>query len=821
MAMLTIFSGSRTWRAAALAVLLAATTAGPALAQDDGDPIDPPERVARLSFLGGAVSFQPAGGNEWVQASLNRPLMTGDLLHTDRNARTELQLGGATARIDDRTSINLLNLNNDFAQFELSEGVLSLSVRSLAQGQSYEVDTPTLAFVTTLPGRYRIDIAPDGSSTMVTVFDGGAEVYGENNASYRVRAGNSYRFHDSALRDYEVLDLPRADDFDNWVASRDRAYSRSVSRQYVSDDMIGAYDLDAYGSWSTVREYGAVWYPTRVAVGWAPYRSGYWSWIGPWGWTWIDSAPWGFAPFHYGRWVYIGNRWGWCPGPRHVRAFYAPAMVAFVGGHGWSASVSLGGPIGWFPLGPRDVYVPWYHTSHRYFTNINVHNTTIINNVHITNIYNDYSRGRPVPGNNYMWRNNTAALTAVSRDTFVGARPVMTGQVRVNARQWNDAAVVSRLGVAPTQASFVSATARRSDARPQAAVLERQIVARTAPPPRVAPISERIQAIERNGGQPLARPVATGSADRGDVATDQRGVAGRVRVVGNPEVQPQPLTRGTATTGAQRGADPSARGGSNADRGSIAPERGSRAPSTDSLAPPRGSTTPGARGDSRGSMPGNERALPSSRFAPARGGGTDQPVTAPAQRGGSRTIERSGTSGSDVAPSRGVQEPSREGDRPALRSRSYAPAPEQREYSQPATRSRSYEAPQQQRSMEQPTVRSRSYAPAPEQREYSQPATRSRSYAPAPEQREYSQPATRSRSYEAPQQQRSMEQPAMRARSYEAPPPQRSMEQPAAPSRSYEAPREVRQAAPARESAPARPSRHEDSDGGRRGFERH
>ncbi|MCW5578512.1 MAG: hypothetical protein KIS89_07710, partial [Dokdonella sp.] len=505
--MLKTRSGSRTWGAAVFALLLGAAVTGQALAQAGNDVVDPPDRVARLSFLGGAVSFQPAGGKDWVQASLNRPLMAGDSLHTDRNARTELQLGGATVRIDDRSSLNLLNLNNDLAQFELSEGVLSLSVRSIARGQSYEIDTPTLAFVTTMPGLYRIDIAPDGRSTMVTVFEGNADVYGENNASYSVRAGNSYRFNDSALRDYEILDLPRADDFDNWVASRQRAYSRSVSRQYVADDMIGAYDLDEYGSWSTARDYGAVWYPTQVAVGWAPYRSGYWSWVGPWGWTWIDNSPWGFAPFHYGRWVYIGNRWGWCPGPRHVRAIYAPAMVAFVGGHGWGASVSLGGPIGWFPLGPRDVYVPWYHSSHRYFTNINVHNTTIINNVRITNVYNDYSRGRPVPGTDYMWRNNRAALTAVSRDTFVGARPVMAGRVDVNARQWSNANVVSRLGVAPTEGSFVSATARRVDERPQAAVLERPIIARTAPAPRVAPIGERIQAIERNGGQPLARPL--------------------------------------------------------------------------------------------------------------------------------------------------------------------------------------------------------------------------------------------------------------------------------------------------------------------------
>ena len=58
----------------------------------------------------------------------------------------------------------------------------------------------------------------------------------------------------------------------------------------------------------------AVWYP-NVYPGWAPYREGHWAWVEPWGWTWVDDAPWGFAPFHYGRWVNVGGRWGWVPGP--------------------------------------------------------------------------------------------------------------------------------------------------------------------------------------------------------------------------------------------------------------------------------------------------------------------------------------------------------------------------------------------------------------------------------------------------------------------------------------------------------------------------
>ncbi|HEU4665794.1 MAG TPA: DUF6600 domain-containing protein [Dokdonella sp.] len=573
----------RAWCAAALATVLGAF-ASTALA-------DPPGRVARVGFLRGEVSFQAAGDDRWVEASLNRPLGTGDRIYTDRDSRAEFEIGAAVMRVDERTTFNLLNLDDEIAQVELTEGVLNLRVRRLDRGESYEVDTPTLAFVVSEPGEYRIDIAPQGDSTMVTVFDGGGDVYGEDNASYSVRAGNSYRFNDSALRDYEVLDLPRADDFDNWVASRNQRYQRSVSSRYVADDMIGYADLDDAGSWDDDREYGSIWYPTSVSVGWAPYRYGHWSWIDPWGWTWVDNASWGFAPFHYGRWVYARNRWGWCPGPRHVRAVYAPALVAFVGGHGWGASISVGGggPVGWFPLGPRDVYVPWYRASRGYFNNVNVRNTTVINNTYITNVYNNYAAGRPIVNAEYAYRNNVQAVTAVSRDAFVGARSVAEARVQVNPAQLRNAQVASRLAIAPTQASFVAANAQRARAVPQAAAIDRRVIARTAPPPRPVATATRVQAIQRNDAQPLAREQQRELAARR--TTGPAAVANRVQVVGQNRgaSTPPPLpARGAATR-----------------------------QSPTERTPPANVRTPVAPRGEAGRTPQQERgSLPSSRFAP-------------------------------------------------------------------------------------------------------------------------------------------------------------------------------------------------------------
>ena len=92
--------------------------------------------------------------------------------------------------------------------------------------------------------------------------------------------------------------------------------------RHVSAAITGHEMLDEHGAWENVAGLGDVWFPKDLPSDWAPYRYGHWRWIGPWGWTWIDDMPWGFATSHYGRWANIGGsdteagRWGWVPGKR-------------------------------------------------------------------------------------------------------------------------------------------------------------------------------------------------------------------------------------------------------------------------------------------------------------------------------------------------------------------------------------------------------------------------------------------------------------------------------------------------------------------------
>ncbi len=182
-----------------------------------------------------------------------------------------------------------------------------------------------------------------------------------------------YRFHGTGLREYEYVDVPGPDEFDRWASDRDRIYDNSVSARYVSQDVVGYQDLDANGTWRVDASYGNVWIPNRVAADWAPYRDGHWAWVDPWGWTWVDDAPWGFAVSHYGRWTNLRGTWGWVPGPVRTRAYYAPALVAFVGGSNFQLTISSGnvGGVAWFPLGPREVYRPSYAVSRGYFERVN------------------------------------------------------------------------------------------------------------------------------------------------------------------------------------------------------------------------------------------------------------------------------------------------------------------------------------------------------------------------------------------------------------------------------------------------------------------
>ncbi|MES3014044.1 MAG: DUF6600 domain-containing protein, partial [Pseudomonadota bacterium] len=236
---------------------------------------------------------------------------------------------------------------------------------------------------------------------------------------------------------------------------------------------------------------------------------GHWAHVRPWGWTWVDDAPWGLAPFHYGRWVYHRNTWCWTPGTRVARPVYAPALVGWVGGARGSVSVGIGvGPaVGWFPLGPREVYVPSYRVSSRYARNLNITN---VNATIITNVFRN-----PQGPREFENRRHPRAITVVPASVMAERRPVGPAAAQYRQAPWvRD--IASDRGRAPALLAPQIATpptpARSADTRG------------VRPPP---------------GARPDARERAPGLAERPGTSPRDRNDANRERERGR-DGRPQP-----------------------------------------------------------------------------------------------------------------------------------------------------------------------------------------------------------------------------------------------------------------------------------------
>ncbi|MBV8051630.1 MAG: hypothetical protein JOZ80_10605 [Acidobacteriaceae bacterium] len=504
---------------------------------------DPPTRVARLSYSIGSVSFQPGGEGDWVQAVRNRPMTTGDNLWADKDSRAEVQIGSTSLRIDAETSITFLELDDRTTQVRLSQGSLIFRVRHLDDNDQFEIDTPNSAFVVQRTGEYRVDVNSSGDESDVTVWRGRGEVTG-GGASYDVVAGQRAVFTGTNELDHQIGQLPGNDDFDQFAFSRDQGEDRSESANYISNDMTGYEDLDEYGHWHYVADYGPVWTPVGVTPGWAPYRFGHWVFIEPWGWTWVEDEPWGFAPFHYGRWAFVEGGWCWAPGPIVVRPVYAPAFVAFVGGGGFAVGVGVGPAVAWFPLAPREVYVPWYRTSRGYFNNVNITNTRV-NVTQVTNVYNTTiinNNTTTVNRVTYVNQRVPNAVTAVSHQTFASARPVNANLVKVDENKIAQAPVERNVPVQPVKQSVLGA-GRPTPVHPTTAVENRQVVATRTPTAPRPSFEQRQTANVRTEtpGRPVPAPRTESQPPRPQVNT-------HLEEQGTPEPSHAEVTRPGGTT---------------------------------------------------------------------------------------------------------------------------------------------------------------------------------------------------------------------------------------------------------------------------------
>lgn len=351
---------------AALMLLLLAL-AGQARAQAE---IDPPGRVGRIATLAGPVWVFDLEEGRWTEAQRNRPVTAGDRLSTGRDGTAELRIGSTSVKLAEASEVELTRLDDERVRVHLHRGSLALRLRSREVAAETSLGTDEAWLQPQRGGLYRLDRQDDTS--FAASWRGELRV--EDDAGTEIEGGRRLQlWREGPQRQLRSRWMAQQDDaFAARVLAEDRDDERTASAAYVSPEMTGWEDLDRHGRWEQHPEYGAVWVPLSVRSDWAPYRQGRWAWLRPWGWTWIDEAPWGFAPFHYGRWVSWRDRWTWVPGRYVPRPVFAPALVGWIDGPGVGIGIRVGGPtFSWVPLAPWEVFRPHYRVSPGYIDRVN------------------------------------------------------------------------------------------------------------------------------------------------------------------------------------------------------------------------------------------------------------------------------------------------------------------------------------------------------------------------------------------------------------------------------------------------------------------
>jgi hypothetical protein len=405
---------------------------------------DPPDGAGRISFVGGNVSLQPVGLDDWGQALPNLPFGIGDRIVTGPDGRAEIQLGQSFVRIGPNADVSLVSEDPGFIHLGLAQGSIHVHCVQLWPNQRFDIYTPNGAAGLGTGGEARVDVITDQDATLFTNLSDSLHLIGGGGFDQWLTGGQALELAGSNPVLPQWIEQPGPDDLDQWSRQRDYQIARAASFQYVSRYIPGAYELDAAGSWMPGTPYGAVWFPNNVDAGWAPYHRGHWVNHQPWGWVWVEDESWGYAPFHYGRWVSYNGRWGWIPGPPAAHPVWSPALVVFAGGiHVGGVGVSA-----WFPLGPGEPYHPWYPCSPHYIDQVNISNIQPAPQVHVQNTYVN------VNVTNITYVNRTTVI-AVNQSDFASGRPVQQARVTVDAAQMQHVQPMAAPEVKPTRQSFI------------------------------------------------------------------------------------------------------------------------------------------------------------------------------------------------------------------------------------------------------------------------------------------------------------------------------------------------------------------------------
>ncbi len=402
--------------------------------------------VTRLNDVKGDVSFLPGGESTWVNAERNRPLIPGDKVWNDAGSYSSLQVANATACAGPSSLVTVLNVNDVILQLQLASGSIDFYVGNHIKLQAYEINTPNVVLSVTEPGHYRITVDEVKGTTVVNVNEGEADIYGLKSSAI-MGAGQSIEFYDNNLKKYQAANTFGNDELQKWCANQ-------LPKNAKATSIIGYDDLEYHGAWQEIPEYGMVWSPNGVSSDWTPYRDGHWVWAECWGWTWVADEPWGFAPYHYGRWTYKEGTWYWVPGTQIDNVEFMPAVVSFI-------MLDNNGVIGWFPWAPGD--------------------TDVLK---------------------YKYQKAEFAITAISKAAFVDSLSASKAKMSVSKERLNAAAISAVPAVVPTMASILGAR-KDTNKIPPAHLQNVPIMYMSLIPPSSMSLKEKAPLLEKTPGVAL------------------------------------------------------------------------------------------------------------------------------------------------------------------------------------------------------------------------------------------------------------------------------------------------------------------------------
>jgi hypothetical protein len=625
-----------------LAVLGMATPRGEASAQDP-QVNEPAWTPPRISYLDGEVSFWRSGAPDWSRAVVNTPLASGDELTAGSRGTLELQVGPRSfIRAWGNTQLGLLSQEPAFLQFKITNGHASFDLRALDPGETVEVDTPNAAITIEHPGYYRVEIAGERTA-IITRRAGRATVTPASGGSIEVLASEELVVEGSGAPQTASYAAPPMDDWDRWNYARTNSLLEAVSFRYVPPGIYGVDDLDHYGTWRVVPEYGPVWIPSGVPADWVPYSTGSWIMDPYYGWTWVSSLPWGWVPFHYGRWVRLDRYWAWAPGPVIVRPVYAPALVAFLGAPSSGVAVGVGRPlVGWVALGWGEPCIPWWGSAGfahrpwwggwggpRVVNNVVINQTTVVNVQNITVYRNMIVPNAVVVVQEERFGRGPVTRARVPQKDFRALHPLHTGPaVQPKAASW---VPTSTRGMRPSDDLVHRPIVATHTPRPASAP---SVASASRPAPAATPAIRIVSVTRPQPAAPLMRPSFGKSP--GERGMSDRGIPPR------PPQQPQVKKpdQGGSTAASIRNAPPStpqgspatgpaAKGGEPRDRKPVPPVVTQKAPQAVTKAPAAATPATSTPAPQVGSPAGSA----SVRSAPSRPAPAQVPAAGPSLHG--------------------------------------------------------------------------------------------------------------------------------------------------------------------------------------------